>query len=166
MFLPHLFRKPRNAAESTGVRKEKVPLDAHEHHLYRTRKTNKMIKGIWSEFALRANVPADAPDEAVWSIATGEWVPRYKLKLGYIFPVSLGPMVCREISHRINFRGPHNGLLIPPTVREAIDEVSRAPRSRLWNVLPRKGAGFRACLGDLLAGLAIFSSLWAFCSLL
>lgn len=128
MFLPHLFRKARNPGESTGVRKEKVPLDANENHLYIKRKESKMARHIRTEFGLNGPRPEGVPKTSMWSIATGEWVPEHQLKLTYVFPFSLGPMVAQEVSRRIYFRNTTNGMLIPTAVGRAFDDVSNAPR--------------------------------------
>lgn len=138
MFLPHLFRKARNPAEAIGPFKEKVPLDAHLNHNYIKRKEKAMLQAVCSDFRLNINKPPDAPKHGVWSIATGKWVPEHLLKLECIFPFSLGPMVAEEVSRRIIFRQANNGMLIPPTVGLAFNEVSNAPRFRSWKVLREK----------------------------
>ncbi|KAI7778310.1 hypothetical protein LA080_002419 [Diaporthe eres] len=121
MFLPHLFRKSRNAAEAIGPLKERVPLDAHESHMFIKRRGAKMVKAIRSDFRL-TDKPLGEPKGHVWSIATGEWVPEHMLKLHYIFPFSLGPMVAQHLSTRIKMRGSNNGMLIPPAVGRALND--------------------------------------------
>lgn len=138
MFLPHLFRKSRNAAEAIGPFKEKVPLDAHLNHHYIKRKEQHMLKAMRSAFRLNIKPPPDAPKHGVWSIATGKWVPEHLLKLECIFPFSLGPMVAQEVSERIIFRDARNGMLIPRAVGLAFNEVSNAPRFRSWKVLRKE----------------------------
>lgn len=130
MFLPHLFRKARNHAEAIGVFKERVPLDAHENHEYIKRKEAKMVKAIRSHFRLTFDRPLEEPKNHLWSIATGEWVPEHLLKLHYIFPFSLGPMVAQHVSTRIAWRGSHNGMLIPPAVGRALNDVSNASEAK------------------------------------
>ncbi|KAK7716453.1 hypothetical protein SLS64_003607 [Diaporthe eres] len=125
MFLPHLFRKSRNAAEAIGPFTEKVPLDAHENHMFIKRKGAKMVKAIRSDFRLTyRDKPLEVPKGHVWSIATGEWVPEHMLKLHYIFPFSLGPMVAEHVSTRIRLRGSNNGMLIPPAVGQALNDTT------------------------------------------
>lgn len=130
MFLPHLFRNPRNPAESIGPMKEKVPLDADKNHHFIKRKTEKTLKSMKSAFELNTRKPRDAPKGSVWSIATGGWVPENLLKLEYIFPFSLGPMIAQDVSRRIVFQNALNGMFIPPAIGLAFSEVSKAPAIR------------------------------------
>lgn len=138
MFLPHLFRNPRNAAESIGPRSEKVPLDADKNHEFIKRKKERMLKSMNQTFALNTNPPQDAPKKATWSIATGVWVSQHLLKHEYIFPFSLGPMISQEVSGRIMFRNSANGMMIPPAVGLAFNEVSKAPAVRSWKGLRQR----------------------------
>lgn len=158
MFLPHLFRKSRNAAEAIGPFKEKVPLDAHLNHHYIKRKEQHMLKAMRSAFRLNIKPPPDAPKHGVWSIATGKWVPEHLLKLELIFPFSLGPMVAEEVSKRIIFRDARNGMLIPRAVGLAFNEVSNAPRFRSWKVL-RERRSFSSSSGSPIASLISLNSL-------
>lgn len=130
MFLPHLFRNPRNFAEAIGPIKEKVPLDADMNHYFIKRKTEKTLKSVYNHFELKTKKPRDAPKGFVWSIATGGWVPENVLKLEYIFPFSLGPMIAQHVSTRIIFQNAFNGMLIPPAIGLAFNEVSKAPAIR------------------------------------
>ncbi|KAG6361142.1 hypothetical protein INS49_009366 [Diaporthe citri] len=122
MLLPHLFRKARNHAEAIGPVKERVPLDAHENHMFIKRREAAMVKAIRSQSRLTFDRPQEEPKNHLWSIATGEWVPEYLLKLHYIFPFSLGPMVAEQVSTRITWRGSNNGLLIPTAVGRALND--------------------------------------------
>lgn len=157
MFLPHLFRKARNYAEAIGPVKEKVPLDAHLNHYYIKRKEKKMLKAVCSDFRLNINPPRDAPKNGVWSIATGKWVHKDLLKLKCIFPFSLGPMVAEEVSRRIIFRDSDNGMLIPPAVGLAFNEVSNAPRFRLWKVLRERHSFSSSSCGPMASCVSLNS---------
>lgn len=142
MLLPHLFRKARNHAEAIGPFKERVPLDAHEHHSYIKRKEMKMAKAIRFDYRLNVNKPLGQPKGHIWSVATGEWVPEHLLKLHYIFPFSLGPMVAEQVSTKIQFRHSNNGMLIPPAVGQALSDVSDASEAKASKSLSRKGCRF------------------------
>lgn len=124
MFLPHMFRNSRNPAESIGPRKEKVPVDADLNHYFIKRKREKMTKSICLHYKLNLEKPHDTRKGYIWSVATGEWVPPHDLKLDTFFPHALGPMVGLAVSERIQFRDRHNGLLLPPSVWEAYNNVS------------------------------------------
>lgn len=130
MFLPHVFRKMRRFQEATGPSTEKVPMDAHENHVYVKRKNMNMAKGIRSAFRLNDQKPAGLPKGFVWSIATHEWVDEHRLKLEFVFPFSLGPTVAQEVSPRIQLRNPNNGMLIPPGIGNAYREVSKVTRPK------------------------------------
>lgn len=124
MFMPHNFRKARSHAEAIGPFKEKVPLDADLNHMYIKSKEAKMVKAICHDFKLNRDIPKDTPKGFLWSVATGEWVPRHYLKLDTIFPFALGPMVAEAVSNRIYFRHSYNGMLLPPAVWGAFNNVS------------------------------------------
>lgn len=126
MLLPHLFRKARNPAESTGPFKERVPLDADKNHEFIKRKEMKMVKAIRADFRLTFDRPRDVRKNYLWSVVTGEWVFEHSLKLHYIFPFSLGPLVAREVFGRDLLRTSGNGMLIPPAVGQALNDVSDA----------------------------------------
>lgn len=130
LFLPHVFRRMRRFEEATGPSTEKVPIDAHENHLYIKRKNKKMTKAIRDLFRLNYQRPPEFPRGHVWSIATREWVDERRLKLEFVFPFSLGPTVAQEVSPRIQFRGAHNGMLIPPGIGNAYREVSKVTRPK------------------------------------
>jgi hypothetical protein len=130
MFMPHLFRPSRNFAEAIGPKKEKVPLDADLNHLYIKRKEEKMLKAMCHDFKLDLEKPKGTPKGSIWSVATGEWVPRNELKLDTIFPFALGPMIAQEVSSRIFFRGVHNGMLLPPAVWGAFNNVSVTSKAK------------------------------------
>lgn len=161
MFLPSLFRKSRNAAEAIGPFKEKVPLDAHENHMFTKRRGAKMVKAIRSNFRL-TDKPLGEPKGHVWSIATGEWVPEHMLKLHYIFPFSLGPMVAQHLSTRIIMRGFNNGMLIPPAVGRALNDVSNASGAKSSKSLLRKRCSFSSLSCSSLASQVVINSLQGF----
>jgi hypothetical protein len=122
MFLPELFRSPKHIQESTGVRKEKVPVDADEI-IYRCRKRNeKMEKGIILDYRLKIGAQGQ-PKRSLWSVATGEWVPQHRVKFGTIFPLDLGSVVAREVSSRISPRAIDNGMMFPQPVWAAFNKV-------------------------------------------
>lgn len=163
MFLPHLFRKSRNAAEAIGPFTEKVPLDAHENHMFIKRKGAKMVKAIRSDFRLTyRDKPLEVPKGHVWSIATGEWVPEHMLKLHYIFPISLGPMVAEHVSTRIRLRGSNNGMLIPPAVGQALNDVSNASEAKSSKSLLGKRCSFSSLSCSSLASQVAINSLRGF----
>lgn len=138
MFMPHMFRNARHPQESTGVRKEKVPLDADQHQQYIKRKREKLTKAICHDFKLNLEIPATVPKRHWWSVATGEWVPKHYLKLDTFFPYSLGPQVAQEVSRRIQFTASHNGMLLPPAVWGPYNDVSIATEAEASEFLSRK----------------------------
>lgn len=89
-----------------------------------------MLKSMCHDFKLDLEKPKGTLKGSLWSVATGEWVPRHYLKLDTIFPFALGPMIAQEVSSRIFFRGVHNGMLLPPAVWGAFNNVSVAPKAK------------------------------------
>lgn len=164
MFMPHMFRNARHPQESTGVRKEKVPLDADQQQQYIKRKMQKLEKAINHDFKLNREIPATIPKGRVWSVATGEWVPRHYLKLDTFFPYSLGPTVAQEVSGRIHLLGSENGMLLPPAVWGPFNDVSIAsagevPEFRVAQRLQKSERVLQSPFASLAAPYSLYSSI-------
>lgn len=123
--LPQYFRRFKNPHELLGApRTVKVPLDADVYHHYISRKQEKFSKAL----RLRTNNFLSAPPGqgipkgSIWSVATGEWIPRDKMYPTHIFPPTLGETIFKYVTGYQTVWDGANGIFLPKPIKQALDD--------------------------------------------
>lgn len=137
VLLPQFFRRPRTIAETLGAPKtHKVPLDAHDYHLFITRKQKRMKKHLYLLNTVGIRSRGVTSKQSVWSVATGEWVPRNEMHMTTLLSPTLGPGIANHITRDPSLWHAPNGLLLPEPIKQALDDWAMVivPESLSGNV--------------------------------